>query len=515
MESSPPFKNDRHIAFLGDDLVLQILGFIQEDLRDLRCLASTDKFFCRLIFEDPRTNFLFGKNHRQYWKNIYNLHQLVSKYISPSQISISFSRQVMPLNRLGILSREEERSSIPSDHPHLLPRHHSSCSCSGYFGFLKFPTEVAVWGDYSGLSFLPTMDAFLHPRPKQANGTLFGGSYQVMAVCAHENFLFLGFASGEVHCISMISTCTSGDGEAASTNIQEYPHISGRHFHPNEVSCLSAFGERSLVSACMAQEEGGKVMIHWGALEDGNLERTYQFVVMTESILSMASTTIFGTTLLQIGGKNELIITTAWSEQGHSQEHQEEHYQEVGSRSGHVVFLKYVGQNKSRQDLLVGLSSGEVVIFEHDDPGDSVEHLMDLGAPKKEIQDFFTRGYLEAAELIGDVLILAGGPFGEIYFYDWKNHAVFGSWVVHPGVSFRGQDNLCSTVIAIYFSHERGSLISLCRDGHVHEMSLVEQLERAKDYEKLRSKTKRARRQETAVVRPRPRRRTRSHTSHD
>jgi hypothetical protein len=413
------------------------------------------------------------------------------------------SQASKPLNRLAILPTKEEASCIPFDYPHLFPND-ARPSCCGYFGFLKFPTEVAVWGHYAGLSFLPTLDAFLNPSPNQVNGTLFGKSYQVMAVHVHEHFVFMGFASGEVHCISMTGNCSDAD----SINIEEYPYISGKKIHPNEITCMSAFGERNIVSACLVKGKEKQVVIHWGALEDGNIERTYQFVVVTESIFSMASSTIFGTTLLQIGGRRKHIITTAWKGKANPQEHKEKYHQEVSFGNGHIIFLKYVGDDSSQQELVVGLSSGEVAIFEHHDPGDSVERLMNLGVPKQILPDIFKHGTLEAAELVGDVLILAGGPFGKIYFYNWKDHTVFGSSAVHPGVSCRGQDKLYSTVVALYFSNERGSLISLCRDGHVHEMTLAAELERAKNCKKQWTTTKkRARSQASAAVRPRLERR--------
>jgi hypothetical protein len=495
-----------HIDTLGDDLVLHILEFLKEDLKDLKCLGLTNKYFARLIYEDSRTNILFGKDHRQYWKNLYNLNELLVNYTFPYRNVACKNSKI--LNRLGILSKEEERYSIPFDHPRLFAR--GVASCSGYFGFMTLPTEVAVWGDYSGVTCLPNLDSFLHPtNSEEAIGTLFDESFQVMAVCSHDNFLFLGCASGEVHCISNIATASS-DGE--------YPYLSRSHDHEEEVTAMAVVGNKHLATASMTNQN--QVILHWDAMKDGNLGRISKVHVDVESIFSLASTTVFGTTLLQIGSTDSTIVSRCciWTDEGQEVEYLE--YNDVGTRDGNIIFLKYLGHDESRQDLIVGKSSGEVLIYGHEDCGDFPEDVTELESLKHCMPYFFAArdGCLEAAELVGDVLILAGGPYGCIHFLNWKTYRLFGHRTVHPGVkvSMKSRDRLHSTVIGMHFSHERGSLISVCRDGHVHEMSLLEELERERFNEQRRAQNeekrrlrKRTRSQEPqkTIVRPtRPRR---------
>ena len=117
------------------------------------------------------------------------------------------------------------------------------------------------------------------------------------------------------------------------------------------------------------------------------------------------------------------------------------------------------------------------------------------------------------------IMITAGGMDGKIRFWDWKTFANLGQLVIHPGkwipspssvlalgnphqyeqtastataATNRGTNSdpkeqqvskklYYSPVVFITFCHERSSLISLCRDGHVYEWNIKEGYNQSKD----------------------------------
>ena len=91
-------------------------------------------------------------------------------------------------------------------------------------------------------------------------------------------------------------------------------------------------------------------------------------------------------------------------------------------------------------------------------------------------------GMVEAAELVlhnsSPIMVTAGGSDGRIRFWDWKTFASLGSLRIHPGQ--RGPAPVTprcyySPVVLTFFCHERSSLISFCRDGHIHEWKVEEE----------------------------------------
>ena len=113
-------------------------------------------------------------------------------------------------------------------------------------------------------------------------------------------------------------------------------------------------------------------------------------------------------------------------------------------------------------------------------------------------------------------MITAGGSDGKIRLWDWNTYTCLGYLSIHPGRLIdvlpapnnqavaaaagrsRGagsspqqppqqqqqqqqQRLYYSPVVSTYFCHERSSLISLCRDGHVHEWKVEESYRKRKE----------------------------------
>jgi len=86
------------------------------------------------------------------------------------------------------------------------------------------------------------------------------------------------------------------------------------------------------------------------------------------------------------------------------------------------------------------------------------------------------QGALEAVELVPTrfhkIMITAGGYDGTIRFWDWETLSSLGDLSIHPGFRPDAERLFYSPVISTFFCHHRSSLISLCRDGHVHEWNV-------------------------------------------
>lgn len=86
------------------------------------------------------------------------------------------------------------------------------------------------------------------------------------------------------------------------------------------------------------------------------------------------------------------------------------------------------------------------------------------------------QGALEAVELVPTrfhkIMITAGGYDGTIRFWDWDTFSSLGDLSIHPGFRPDPERLFYSPVISTFFCHHRSSLISLCRDGHVHEWNV-------------------------------------------
>eukprot|EP00536_Pseudo-nitzschia_multiseries_P018624 jgi/Psemu1/56510/gm1.56510_g len=183
----------------------------------------------------------------------------------------------------------------------------------------------------------------------------------------------------------------------------------------------------------------------------------------------------------------------------------------------HFVYLKYFERTK----LVVGTSKGD--LFKIDmEIGPESSRGEEHGANFNSVLFNCCRGgMVEAVELVGHsttshhhhhhhhhkspILITAGGNDGRIRFWDWTTFAPLGSLRIHPGQpvglqpgavtaddsllrrrhgrnarssSNRNRNRNRSPVVSTFFCHERSSLISFCRDGHVHEWKVEDEAEK-------------------------------------
>jgi WD40 repeat protein len=151
-------------------------------------------------------------------------------------------------------------------------------------------------------------------------------------------------------------------------------------------------------------------------------------------------------------------------------------------KSNHFVFLKYFQNTR----LVVGTSKGDLL---------KVGMYRDTNAkpPNRSVLYGCCKGgMVEAVELVGNknpIMITAGGYDGRIRFWDWDTFDSLGSLRIHPGQqTFFAEAALASRtaampiahhrfspVVSTFFCHERSSLVSFCRDGHIHEWKVHEE----------------------------------------
>ena len=281
------------------------------------------------------------------------------------------------------------------------------------------------------------------------------------------------------------------------------------------------------------------ILIHWNALKDGNLQRISRIKIVNEhfttrldgmsdvSPLAMASSTFlpgWNSPVLSIGAQGQsLAHIVLWSNEEipdgnntvspnlgsenninntpplfepsrpfHNLAFRKEYltYRATRTRdrrSHHFVFLKYFQKTK----LIVGTSKGDVLRIEMEKPNVCVE-----GENLNAIYDCCTGGMVEVVELVGNkrpIMITGGGYDGRIQFWDWESFNSLGSLRIHPGqqalvaeaslaASSGGTSTMIpiahhrySPVVSTFFCHERSSLISFCRDGHIHEWRVEEE----------------------------------------
>ena len=441
------------------------------------------------------------------------------------------------LNRVGVFSPQEEEEIFVNDK-------------IGYFGTCFFrPGVLAVWGDYSGLFMTPRVDRLFSPgetyntdvsstpiQPyKKNNGYLFADSYQVMAVLSFKPYIILGFASGTIHCIDSRPIVTES-GESI-----EYPHVSECRYHcqKGEISSLASIEDRHLVSGCMKlSAKTSEILIHWNALKDGNLERisrikinvgTFAAVgnhagdgvpntIWDVSPMTMASSSFprrcidSCDTVLSIGARGQnLVHFSLWTtnhENGDDNNAHIVHFRENNppvfkpSKSNdesvaysvykakrkeenhHFVYLKYV---KGFEDtkLIAGTSNGDLLKINVEKGHEGRERA----SGRVVLYNCCKGGMVEAVELVDTwktIMITAGGCDGRIRFWDWYSFSFLGSLQIHPG-SIRAGTVAFSPVVSTFFCHERSSLVSFCRDGHLHEWKVHDV---AKNKERAAKKTK-------------------------
>jgi hypothetical protein len=482
--SSSSSPSSSSFSDLGPDTLFQIFEYLSSSLNDLGSLGLTNQSFSHFVFQDPRTDdLLFQGKKRRYWQNLYQLRILAESNNAPKQ-----KPKGEQFHGLGILSETQEINTLAYDHPSAIRENQGGlCDDSdddeeesmGYFGFQILPQAVAVWGDYAGISFVPSLGSFVaadDQQTRRTHGLSFADCFQVMAVCQEGVFLFLGFASGTIHCLN--ASVVNGNSN------QEYSSIScNSQTHSNEITCLAKAGNIHLVSSG-SRDRWSALYVHWNALRDAKLDRVSQIPLGASGpALSVASTLYDGQNMyVSYGARDGQVVVALWNEaqlENHTAGGRPFHSffcPIADGIRGNVVYLAYMGETRLPQGskrLVIGTSMGKLAVAKHREVGHRLDNIYTL-------ENCCPGGCVEAVELVGSVLITAGGSQGKIRFWDWETGASLSGLQIHPGRLHHGRTKLRSAVVDMAFCHERSSFICLCRDGYVGEWSVQDEWQRSK-----------------------------------
>ena len=418
------------LDLLGDDSLLHVFRFLGT-LNELRDAGNVCRLFNHILFESNAGDTIFRYinrdlddsyrqtiSGRKYWKNLYNIRQSLIMGVNGTTNSAIAPNQ---LNTVGVLSEEEEAEALCYDNPN----YGTSRPSVGYFGFqpLEGCRHICVWGDFHGLSIVPSMNSltsnFLtnsgsggelpnaqpnHSSPVRrrfkVRPRLYTNDYQIMDIVHHpkSKYLFLGNASGLVQAVlverdnSCNGKASKNGGDPGGGGATEYSIVSSCKKHNNEVTSLAIASNQHLVSACV----DGLVVLHLDALLDGNVSNTIRLIHTQRLIFSMTSVDISPpnddttTTVLCLGGEERILETLFWEKskfdkkanrRNYTARDWEEatiqpegnntntlnnggHYRRLfrNGREGHLANLKFLGRVKPR--LVVGTSVGDVAVHD-------------------------------------------------------------------------------------------------------------------------------------------------------
>jgi hypothetical protein len=490
---------------LGPDLLHRILESL-ETIGELRSVGNTNQYLHNFIFHSDLADKLFQKypppgeknihrkacGGRQYWQNIYRLrHSILRKMNTRHRRRVAGdSESLSPLQTLGILTQQEESQSFIYDNPLRNPPDPSlplgQRSSVGYFGFRPLVNgTVAIWGDFDGLAVVPSLDKILAPAPassmysqeedRSPANHIYTESQQVMTILQHGKFLFLGTAAGTVHSLRILDQDrASGDDDNNDDMCQA---VSSCTRHTNEVTSLVAVGDH-IASAAV----NGAVLLHLNALKNGRVDTVSEIWTLHRSIFCMACASFGTDTILCLGNsyhRGSSMVFVVWDSSRCNVTPENESLRDYRMmwnherRRGHNTRLVFLG-NKSTataQRLVEGNDFGDVAVS---DTVGIVEPFTGCVRRRYILTRCCRGGCVESIELVGTLLITAGGKDGAVRTFDWDTGLSIGSIQIHPGrptSSLPSPTYLKVAVVSMYMCHERSSLICLCRDGHLREWS--------------------------------------------
>ena len=267
-----------------------------------------------------------------------------------------------------------------------------------------------------------------------------------------------------------------------------YKDVSSCTRHTNEVTSLVAAGDH-IASAAV----NGGVLLHLNALKEGRVDNVSEIWTLHRSIFCMACTSVGTDTILCLGnsyhrGSSMVFIvwdSTKWHVATWGHDEIIGDYRMMWNherRRGHNTRLVFLGHKSTtttpNKRLVEGNNYGDVAVS---DTICIVEPFNSCLVRRRYILTRCCRGgCVESIELVGTLLITAGGKDGAVRTFDWDTGVSIGSIQIHPGrpvPTLPFPTNLKVAVVSTYMCHERSSLICLCRDGYLREWSFHDEFQ--------------------------------------
>lgn len=526
-----PYKLDD----LDEDLLCLVLEFLQ-DVPSLRSFAYTKKAWAPLVFQDSRVEKCFPQGGRNITKTsllLKGLFKRIGKRFRLPRVSTD-TQESDPFRTVGILNEDEEIASYAYYEPDAGIRLSPGVQdCAGYFGFELLPQEVAVWGDFSGLSVFPSKESFLRGKnskrsAKEADvgerengsGILFGSDNQVMAVHYQpktdeaSSLLFLGMATGKIHCMSVDGKEDSEQVESPVKDphnrfIKNYPYVSCYSKHLEEVSVLSNCSRDHLISFSFGSEA---VVVHWNALLDGDLNRTtslplqHELPIVSVTAMQLSPTTLFLSHLEEHRRHgNNCFRAYCYEKQNDERTNagatningtvdkwtRVPNFMKIEKYTGQY-FQKLFGNRMLRCSAGLGPARANMYLLEE-------EYIRNRRYITLKV-DFHLRSFfrtssrtssssIEFAEVEGDTLLVSDNDYGRLRLWSMLSGDFLGVVIIHPTRPIDCVDGIrrkTSPVISFRVCHERSCIICLCRDGYVYEWPFGQEFEIATKIKKRR-----------------------------
>jgi hypothetical protein len=420
---------------ISDDVFHHIISFLssRQDLANL-ALMNTRSF--AFIHHDHKVNSLyeyfwftqFGyKGDRQSFRSLY----YVQKLVRNAPITLNRTRKA------GLLTPVQEHAALLYDNG-------EGAASLGYFGMdlLWEHGPVAIWGDFPGVRVFSRGVQGVVSDLKRSVISIGEDESHVLTLlsCPENKFIFLGFSTGKVVCIH--TTCAGNDQYSFSC-------VSTANFHTNEVTSLCFLPCGDLISTSV----DGHVCRYPNAMAGGSLEEAFSICQVESPVLTCCTIYYAGRTFL-VTGDQSAYVTLWW-------EFEEKEWRHTYCRldSQGVPTQSLLWCDNSDLYVLIGDNDGKIHTWKVDD-------LLEL--EMMGIIDVLNGWPVECLRVCGNLMLIGSGRKTVVFSLPDVRHSVpkiIGSLRCHPNAQ------RFASVVSCFLCDARQSLVTLCRDGTLHEYS--------------------------------------------
>jgi WD40 repeat protein len=420
---------------VSDDIFHHILSYLSSR-QDLANLALMNARAFAFIHHDQKVNSLFKdfwydqfgyKGDRQSYRSLYYIKKLVRN----APISLNRTRKA------GLLTPVQEHAALLYDNG-------EGAASLGYFGMdlLWEHGPVAIWGDFPGVRVFCRGVQGVISDLKRSVVSIGEDESHVLTLlsCPEKTSIFLGFSTGKVVCIN---TTFVGNDQ------YHFSCVSSSNFHTNEVTSLSFLPSGDLISTSV----DGHVYRYPNVMVDGSLEEAFSICHVESPILTCCTIYYAGRTFL-VTGDQSAYVTLWWEFEEKEWRHT---YCRLDSQGVPTQSLLWC-DNKDLY-VLIGDNDGKIHTWKVDD----LFELEMMG-----VIDVLNGWSVECLRVCGNIMLIGSGRKTVIFSLPDVRHSVpklIGSLRCHPNTQ------RFASVVSCFLCHSRQSLVTLCRDGTLHEYS--------------------------------------------
>jgi WD40 repeat protein len=467
---------------LSDDIFHHIISFLPSCV-DLGNLSVTNWRAFSYIHQSHCANPIFKTLWQKQYNNMYHSttttreddarRSFQSLYYYPQFVKSNAPKNHLKgFRKLGILSPTQERAAL------LYENGDEEANCMGYFGMqLLWEDLVVVWGDFQGIRLLSGgIQGLLHDHNDDHDDTnnrevvLSIGeeeSHVLTILCLpDQKIIFLGFSSGKVWSIQAITTTitittTTSDTTTTTTTTKQYSYrcVSSAMKHTNEVTSLCFLPEDGgLLSASV---DGNVYKYPNATTMHGSLDNAICLFEVGNPVLTMSAIDHRGRTYLVTGDQGAYVSlwwqTTTIDDWQHS-------FIRLDNQNVPTETLLWL-DGRSDLYVIVGDNGGRLLCWRLDDHlelelmGSCVVNTNNILTTTQQIECF---------AVCGNLLLVANGRKTTVFSLpDGVRHSI--PKLIGSPLSSHPRSQRYASVVSCFLCHDRQSLVTLCRDGTLHE----------------------------------------------